>query len=87
MSIACKCERCGKFYEPNDKNEVTPPNQVNSRVTFNAITLNHENYKTDSSNHVGFTRMDICPECARSFNMWWINPGITSNANVKTVLL
>lgn len=87
MSIACKCERCGKFYDPNQKDEATVPNQVSSRITFNAITLNRENYKNDSSTHVGFTRMDICPECARSFTMWWTNPGITSNINVTTVLL
>lgn len=87
MSIACKCERCGKFYDPNQKDEATVPNQVSSRITFNAIMLNRENYKNDSSAYVGFTRMDICPECARSFNMWWTNPGITSNGDVKTVLL
>lgn len=87
MSIACKCERCGKFYDPNQKDEATVPNQVSSRITFNAITLNHKDYNNDSYNNVGFTRMDICPICARSFTMWWTNPGITSNGDVKTVLL
>jgi hypothetical protein len=86
MSIACKCERCGKFYDPNQKDEATIPNQA-SHITFNAITLNHKDYRNDSYNNVGFTRMDICPECARSFTMWWTNPGITSNGDVKTVLL
>lgn len=84
MSIACKCERCGKFYEPNNKNEINPPNQVNSRITFNAITLNHKDYKNDSVNNVGFTRVDVCPECARSFTIWWINPGITINNSYET---
>lgn len=90
MSIACKCERCGKFYDPNQKDEMTVPNQANSRITFNAITLNRENYKNDSSSHVGFTRMDICPACARSFTMWWTNPGVVINNSYegpKTVLL
>lgn len=87
MSIACKCERCGKFYDPNQKDESTVPNQLGSRITFNTITLNHKDYRNDSSNYVGFTRMDICPTCARSFTMWWINPEITSNGDVKTVLL
>lgn len=71
MSIACKCERCGKFYDPNKKDEVLVPNQVN---TFNAITLNYKNYKNDSYTNVGFTRMDICPACALSFAKWWASP-------------
>lgn len=87
MSIACKCKRCGKFYDPNQKDEVSVQNQVNSRIKFNAITLNYENYKNDSCSHVGFTRMDICPVCARSFTMWWTNPEITSNGDVKTVVI
>ena len=58
MSIACKCERCGKFYDPNQKDEATIPNQA-SRITFNTITLNHKDYKNVSYNNVGFTRMDI----------------------------
>ena len=87
MSIACKCERCGKFYDPNQKDEATVPNQVGSCITFNAITLNHKDYSNDSYNNVGFTRMDICPTCARSFTMWWINPEIMSNGDVTRVLL
>lgn len=83
MSIACKCERCGKFYDPN-KNEMTVPDQANSRITFNVITLNHKNYKNDSINNVGFTRVDICPECAYSFTRWWSNPGTTINGRCGT---
>ena len=92
MSIACKCERCGKLYEPKQDDEACVPNQPSS-ITFNTITLNHKNYMTDSFACVGFSRMDICPTCARSFTMWWINPEITnnimitSNGDVKTVLL
>ena len=74
MSISCKCERCGKFYDPNQKDEVTVPNQVGSRITFNAITLNRKDYKNDSYNNVGFTRIDICPACALSFTKWWASP-------------
>ena len=80
MSIACKCERCGKFYDPNQKDEVSIPNQVDSRFTFNAITLNHKNYRDDNYNNVGFTRMDICPACAYSFTKWWTNPDVVINS-------
>lgn len=75
MSIACKCERCGIFYEPNRNDEVCVPAQI-SPLTFNTITLNHKDYQKDSITYVGFSRIDICPACARSFAMWWTNPDI-----------
>lgn len=70
MSIACKCERCGEFYIPNQSDEACPPNQPNP-CTFNAVTLNRKNYEKDSLSYVGFSRMDICPACAYSFVKWW----------------
>mgnify|MGYP004455230713 CR=1 FL=1 len=78
MAIACKCERCGKFYEPNQNNEACVPTQTKSFV-FNTITLNHKNYSNDSVTRVGFTQMDICPTCALSFAMWWVNSKNTNN--------
>lgn len=92
MAIACKCERCGKFYEPNKNDEAHVPTQTES-FTFNTITLNRKNYFNDGVNRVGFTQMDICPTCARAFTMWWVNPEITNNimitnnGDVKTALL
>ena len=71
MSIACKCERCGKFYEPNKDDEVQLPVEASS-LKFNMITLNYMNYETDNLGWIGFTRIDICPECADSFTKWWI---------------
>lgn len=79
MSIACKCERCGKLYEPIKSDEVPTPNQASPRNTFNAITLNHKDYNNDSCTHVGFTRMDICPACAHSFAKWWAGSDTMSN--------
>lgn len=73
MSVACKCERCGEFYIPNNNDEAYVP--VNGSLnTFNAITLERWNYKTDGYKHVGFTSMDVCPECAASFDNWWNEP-------------
>lgn len=73
MSIACKCERCGKLYEPNNDYEACVPTEVRP-VEFNTVTLNHKNYKNDSVAYVGFSQMDICPVCAHSFTKWWTNP-------------
>lgn len=70
MSVACKCERCGEFYIPNQGDEACVPNYLNSR-TFNAITLNDKNYEKDSLAYVGFSQVDICPKCAQSFVEWW----------------
>ena len=71
MSIACKCERCGKFYEPNKDDEAQLPVEA-SPLKFNMITLNHMNYENDNLGWIGFTRIDICPECADSFTKWWM---------------
>lgn len=71
MSIACKCERCGKFYEPNQDDEACTPVEV-SPLNFNTITLNYKNYENDSFKWIGFNRIDICPACAHSFVEWWI---------------
>mgnify|MGYP004457703953 CR=1 FL=1 len=73
MSIACKCERCGKFYEPNQNDEACVPT-IAKPVEFNAITLVYKDYKINNVAFVGFSRMDICPECAHSFTKWWTNP-------------
>lgn len=70
MSIACKCERCGKFYEPNKDDEAQLPVEA-SPLKFNMITLNHMNYENDNLGWIGFTRIDICPACAHSFVEWW----------------
>lgn len=75
MSVACKCERCGKFYEPNQDDEACVPTGANL-LTFNTITLNHKDYKNDSLAYVGFSQMDICPVCAHSFTKWWTNPDV-----------
>lgn len=71
MSIACKCERCGNFYEPNKDDEERIPVEA-SPLKFNAITLNYKDYETNSLDWIGFTRIDICPTCAHSFVEWWI---------------
>lgn len=71
MSIACKCERCGKFYEPNKDDEAQLPVET-SPLKFNTITLNYKCYETDNLDWVGFTQIDICPECAHSFVKWWM---------------
>lgn len=73
MSVACKCERCGKFYEPNQGDEAYVPTGANL-LTFNIITLSYKNYKTNGLDYVGFNQTDICPECAHSFTKWWTNP-------------
>ena len=73
MAVACKCERCGSFYEPNQNDEACVPTGVRS-LDFNTITLNYKNYENDSLDWVGFSRMDICPACAHSFTKWWTNP-------------
>lgn len=71
MSIACKCERCGKFYEPNKDDEAQLPVEA-SYSKFNVITLNYKDYETNELDWIGFTRIDICPECAHSFVKWWM---------------
>ena len=71
MSIACKCERCGKFYDPNKDDEALVPIKQ-SILKFNAITLDCKNYKNNSNNWNEFTRIDICPACAHSFVEWWM---------------
>lgn len=80
MSVACKCERCGKFYEPNQDDEAYVPTGANF-LTFNTITLNHKNYENDSLNWIGFSRIDICPACAHSFTKWWTNPDVAFNGS------
>lgn len=52
MSVACKCERCGKFYESNQDDEACVPTKVRP-VEFNTVTLNHKDYKNDSLAYVG----------------------------------
>lgn len=71
MSIACKCERCGKFYEPNKDDEAQLIVEA-SPLKFNSITLNYKKYETKNLDWVGFSRIDICPECAHSFTKWWM---------------
>lgn len=71
MSIACKCERCGKFYIPNQDDEITIPSGF-SHQTFNRITLLHYDYAKDSEYSTCFRRVDICPKCAESFISWWL---------------
>ena len=82
MSVACKCERCGKFYEPNQDDEACVPTKV-CPVEFNTVTLNHKDYKNDNLAYVGFSRMDICPECAHSFTKWWTNPDVIVDGSDK----
>lgn len=80
MSVACKCERCGKFYEPNQGDEAYVPTGANL-LTFNVITLSYKNYKTNGLDYVGFNQTDICPECAHSFTKWWTNPDVAFNGS------
>lgn len=82
MSIACKCERCGKLYEPNQNDEACVPTEVRP-LEFNAITLNHKDYKNDSLTYVGFSRIDICPSCAHSFTKWWTNLDVAVDGSDK----
>ena len=80
MSIACKCERCGKLYEPNLDDEACVPTEVRP-LAFNNVTLNHMTYKNNKNVYVGFSNMDICPACARSFTRWWTNPDVVFNGS------
>lgn len=75
MSRACKCDRCGKFYEPNQNDEACVPTAVRP-LEFNTITLNHKDYENGNVDYVGFSRIDICPACAHSFTKWWTNPDL-----------
>lgn len=59
MSIAIKCDRCGKTYEPyNFKND---PDKINGIITANI------DRRRIYEEH-GF--MDLCPECSDTLIKW-----------------
>lgn len=68
-----KCKRCGNFYEPNKNDEAIVP--INGSLnTFNAITLERLDYKNDIIRTAKFAHINICPNCASSFDEWWNEP-------------
>ena len=72
MSIGCKCDRCGEFYVPNQDEVVVPISH--SIDVFNKINLVRYEITTDKTWRTSFNRMDVCPKCAHSFNLWWTEP-------------
>jgi hypothetical protein len=61
MSIAYKCDRCGKFYDENSKNHAGEP-----RI-FTTCSISSSKY-----DH----RADLCEECYESFMEWWNKPTV-----------
>lgn len=59
MSVAKKCDRCGRFYEEyNIKNDSS---NINGIMKLNVDR--HQKY-------FGHDVIDLCPECTESFKRW-----------------
>jgi hypothetical protein len=57
MAWATKCDRCGKYYKYRDG-------------VINGVTLLSYDRKSDEYFIKG--EEDICPDCVKSFNEWFI---------------
>lgn len=64
MSLAKKCDRCGKFYEFY---KIKGNNDFNGVATIEI--LNNRNYHSKDI-------LDLCSECRDSFDEWLHLPGI-----------
>lgn len=60
MSMARKCDRCGKLYEPYNMDKRYPEGP-------NGIVLANIDYKQQCYT---ISKSDLCPECMESFNNW-----------------
>lgn len=62
MADAMKCDRCGKYYEIDDKNNsFKHHSRIYNVFDFNLLT-------TDRAN-----RIDLCPDCQDAFEEWMKN--------------
>ena len=64
MSLAMKCDRCGKLYEFYDNGD------------FNSITTIK---KLKNRNYIGNNTFDLSPECRASFDKWLHLPEMGKN--------
>ena len=64
MSLAMKCDRCGKLYEFYDNGD------------FNGITTIK---KFKNQNYIDGNTFDLCPECRASFDKWLHLPEMGKN--------
>ena len=62
MSMAKKCDRCGKLYEP--KQELSDKELRKGAWRFNIIRDDHP---------YGETRIDLCDSCRDLFYFWFCN--------------
>jgi hypothetical protein len=65
MSLAMKCDRCGKLYEFYDNGD------------FNGVSAIK---KLKNQNYLDRGTFDLCPECRASFDKWLHLPEIEKNA-------
>lgn len=61
---AKKCDRCGRYYEPYSiaDSHMTRTGDFEYNVKFNNVAT-----FTDDKNKKTY---DLCPECAKAFNIW-----------------
>lgn len=67
MSLAKKCDRCGKLYEHYKKDK-------EGNDCYNA--LYPVCFDEAKNHHVRWNSKDLCPECRDSFDEWLHLPGI-----------
>lgn len=58
MALACKCDRCQKFFSPTEKGRVTK------------IKVGKFSIREDCRGPVDDTDYDICDSCAEELNFW-----------------
>lgn len=61
MSLACKCDRCQKFFSPSNKQS---KNRI-TRIKVGLFSLNNDN-----RGPMDYKDYDLCDSCAEALEVW-----------------
>lgn len=59
MSLACKCDRCQKFFSPSNKQHRT------TRIRVGLFSLD-----IDNRGPIDYKDYDLCDSCAEALELW-----------------